>query len=211
MQEKKQIIKCEHCGNKSTHTTVFSILGPEEILDHPSLPDMTVETYYFLAKCGSCSGISLFWDWQESDGPIGDLAYAHLLYPVVKEFGTAVPALIAKDYVEATKVKKISPIAFAVLVRKSLESICKDQKATGRDLKEKLDDLAKKGIIPESLSKMANAIRYLGNIGAHASEKEIDSYEAETLNDFFVAIIEYVYIGPAKLNILSERMKKKGR
>lgn len=205
---KKQIIRCEHCGNKTLHNILFTADGPEEILDLPDYPDISGKTYYFLTQCSSCLEISLFTDWDQSE-ELGNLDMAALLYPIIQKFSNDVPKIITKDYEEAKKVLKISPIAFTVLTRRSLERVCIDQKAIGRTLKEKLDNLAKNGIIPQSLSKMANAIRYLGNIGAHISDEEIDYDEAKILADFFTAIIEYVYIAPAKLDKLSDKLKNK--
>jgi hypothetical protein len=47
----------------------------------------------------------------------------------------------------------------------------------------------------------------LGNLGAHALENvEITSYDASLANDFFRAIIEYVYVAPGKVDSFKKRL-----
>jgi len=152
--------------------------------------------------------MSLFSDWDLSDN-FGDLDYANLEYPYVRKFDKALPEAIRIEYEEAKKVFKISPIVFAILARRVMEMICADQSAEGSNLKAKIEDLAKKDVIPKSLARMAGAIRYLGNIGAHSEAKIISNEEVQILNDFMVAIIEYVYTAPAKLEELAEKIKSK--
>ncbi len=208
MSDEKQIIICEHCGNKTPHEVIFNVSGPDEIIDLGDGHEFGVATFYFVAKCNVCSEISFYTDWEES-GNLGQLSEAVLLYPTKNKLDKIVPEPIIKDYEEAKKVIKKSPIAFAVLVRRALENVCINKSAVGKNLKQKLDDLGKKGVIPESLSKMADAIRYLGNAGAHAGGEDIDDEEAKILDDFVRAIIEYVYVAPDKLNKLANKISKK--
>ncbi len=203
--KEKQVINCEHCGNKTPHEIVIITNGPSDIIEMHDDSTLDIETYYIVVKCGSCSEVSLFWDWDPS-GDVGNLNKAKLIYPVVKNFSGDVPELITQDHDESKKVIRISPLAFSVLIRRALERVCIDKAANGSTLKNKLDDLAQKGIIPESLAKMANAIRHIGNISAHITDERISYVEAKILDDLFVAIIEYVYIAPAKLKRLSDRL-----
>lgn len=207
MTDKKQVIVCEHCGNKTPHEIIFTTNGPDEIVEMYAGHESAISTYYFLTRCSSCLEVSLFGDWEESDD-LGSLKSAILMYPKITKIHSAVPAPIVKDYNEAKKVIKKSPHAFAVLVRRAMENVCIHQDAKGKDLKEKIDDLAKREIIPKSLARMANAIRYIGNIGAHVNEHDIDQEEALILDDFMRAILEYVYVAPAKLDTLAKKISK---
>ena len=200
---KDQILRCYHCGNTAPHIIVWEGNGPKEKVDI-----YIFQTYFYLAQCKACNDMALYTDWEASDN-VRNLQEAALLYPQQKEISTYVPASIAKNYAEAIKVKKISPTAFAVLIRKCLEYICLDNKATGRSLKDQLEDLAQKGIIPTTLSKMTDILRYLGNVGAHASNLLISDEEADAIDDFFIAVIEYAYIAPKKLATVSEKIKFK--
>lgn len=213
MPKTKQTLVCPNCGNRAPQVLLSSSKGTENITIYDVKTGVSsseeMEAYNYFVQCSTCMGISIYSDYEFYDNP-GNLEEAHLIYPSIKSlFG--VPEAIRGSYKEAKKVEKISPTAFAVLIRRAVEYLCKDQKASGYTLKEKLEDLAKKNIIPATLSRMANAIRYFGNIGAHSTKIGVSKDEVEAMDDFFLAIVEYVYIAPEKLNKLSEKIKVKKR
>src|SRR4030043_1210772 len=114
------ILICSHCGNRTPHVIKTQTSSREEVFDINSEPLGEIENYYYLTECKTCNGICLFSDWEASDNP-GDLQKATLLYPTPRALGEAIPKEIRKSYEEARKVEKISPNAFAVLIRRSLE------------------------------------------------------------------------------------------
>jgi hypothetical protein len=202
------ILICSHCGNKAPHVMKTQISSREVVFDMNSEPLGEIENYFYLTECKTCNGICLYSDWEASDNP-GDLQKASLLYPAPRALGEAIPKEIRKSYEEARKVEKISPNAFAVLIRRSLELLCKDQKAKGNNLKEQIADLSAKGIIPTTLVEMAETLRFIGNIGAHKIEVDIDLEETSAIDDFLVAMLEYVYVAPNKIKKLRESISKK--
>jgi len=94
-------------------------------------------------------------------------------------------------------------------MRKCIETICLDKSAVGNSLPKKIEDLGERGVIPQTLSAMATIIKNLGNIGAHSEKIEIDYHDRQSIEDFFLAIVEYVYIAPAKLEKLKVSMSGK--
>lgn len=209
MDKKEQVLVCPHCRNKSPQEIKCIAYGNEEVEIGPEVGHtFDVKTYTFFVQCKTCSETSVYWDWEESSNELGDLKESILLFPSTKKF-SGIPKVIQDSYDEAKKVQKISPVAFAILIRKSLEDLCRDQSASGSSLKEQLEDLAKKNIMPVTLSRMTNALRYFGNLGAHSTEVKIGREEAGIMDDFFVAVIEYVYVAPEKLNKLSKGLKSK--
>ena len=205
MNKKEQILVCPHCGNKAPQEIKCTAFGTEEIEIGGNTID--IKTYTIFVQCKTCLEASVYWDWEESNEP-GNLKEAPLLFPSTKKF-SGIPKAIQDSYDEAKRVQKISPTAFAVLIRKALEYLCREQTASGNSLKEQLENLAERNIIPATLSRMANALRYFGNIGAHSTEVKIGSEEAGVMDDFFIAVIEYVYVAPEKLNKLSKQLKDK--
>lgn len=206
MNKREQILVCPNCGNKASQEIKCHAIGSEEIDIGPDNGGThQVETYYFFVQCKTCLETSVYWDWEESSDT-GDLKEAILLFPSTKKF-SGIPKDIKDSYDEAKRVQKISPIAFAILIRKGLEYLCREQNASGNSLNEQLKDLAKKNIIPATLSRMAHALRYFGNLGAHSSGVKIGSEEAGVMDDFFIAVVEYVYVAPEKLNKLTEKLK----
>lgn len=204
---KEQIARCPHCGNRTPLEIRHKETRQEELIDTDGDEVGVAEIYYFVTRCKTCDEIALFSNWEHDDDP-EDLERCNLLYPTVKNFPDSVPEVIRLDYEEAKKVEKISPTAFAVLIRKALERLCIDKNGKGRDLAEKLESLSKDGLIPETLSKMTHALRTFGNIGAHAKKTSIEADDAVMLDDFFSAVIEYIYVAPNKINKLTEKLSK---
>ncbi|MDO8886181.1 DUF4145 domain-containing protein [Candidatus Oleimmundimicrobium sp.] len=204
------ILICSYCGNKTSHFVKTQISSQEEIYGSNGECLGKIDTYYYLTECKTCNGISLFSDWEGS-GNTGDLRNASQLYPSSRELGKAIPEEIRKSYEEAKKVEKLSPNAFVVLLRRSLELLCRDQKAKGRNLKEQIADLSKMGLIPNTIVEMAETLRFIGNIGAHEIEVDIDQAEISAIDDFLVAMLEYVYVAPNKITKLKDSISKKSR
>jgi len=205
---KEQIVRCVHCGNRTSIEVCHRETACEEVFDEKGEGIAFMNNYFFLTRCKTCDSISLYVS-CEADAEPENLNKATLLYPYSKSLGSSVPTTVMHDYEDAKKVEKISPGAFVVLIRKALERLCIDKNAKGYDLKDKLDNLAEKGLIPETLSRMSHAVRLLGNVGAHADEISITADEASIIHEFFIAIIEYVYIAPDKINSLTSRLSNK--
>ena len=206
MKQWEQTITCPHCGNKTPQVVEYETTSTEKV-STLSGRIFLVDYYYFLVQCKTCNGISLYISSEDAEDPY-DLEDAYCLYPKTKAIPSNIPDVIRRSYSEAKKVEKISPAAFVVLIRKSLECLCEDKKAEGNNLKNKLNYLAKKGIIPETLLKMVHGVRLLGNIGAHPSDYDITEEEVGIIGDFFAAVIEYVYIAPEKIKNLEEKLKR---
>jgi len=205
---RKQIVDCPHCGNRTGVTVVARHTDCEKVFDKKGEFIDTFQMFYYLTECQTCSRVSLLGTWEVDDDP-SDLSKAQLLYPATKKFSKSVPEEIRGTYNEAKKVINISPDAFSVLIRKALEYLCHNQGEKEYNLKKMLDKLVEKRIIPRNLAQMTEAIRLIGNIGAHASSSKISGNEAKVIDEFFVAIIEYVYIAPEKIRHLQDRLDRK--
>lgn len=71
-------------------------------------------------------------------------------------------------------------IGAAMLVRRTLEELCADQKAEGDSLAVRLKALKEKVVLPEPLFKALDHLRLLGNDAAHVEAKTYDNVgEAE--------------------------------
>ena len=102
----------------------------------------------------------------------------------------------------------MAPNAFAVQIRRALEALCEDRGAKNGTLQNMLNELSTKGEIPSTLIEATDLLRLIGNIGAHASEDSVKPWQVRTLDEFFRAIVEYVYIAPSKIKEFREGLKK---
>jgi len=176
-EKRYEVFVCRHCGNKASHLLIYRHKVPVPLgLFGPNFEEINAEDYYFLFECGTCSGISLkniYSEEIDSDPRIETpFENIHYLFPSSKSTD-GIPKGLESITAEANRVKHVSNLAYLILVRKVLEEVCKDRKANGKNLKEKLDSLVKNEELPSIFSK--------------ASEKSVLSMEiiANDLTPFF--------------------------
>lgn len=86
--------------------------------------------------------------------------------------------------------------AAAIMVRKTLEELCSDRKATGKSLKERIKDLGKKIVIPQELLDGLDDLRLLGNDAAHIESQEFNQIgkdEVEIGIEFAKEVLKATY------------------
>lgn len=76
-------------------------------------------------------------------------------------------------------------VASAIMVRKTLEELCRDRGATGPNLKDRIKQLGTKVILPQELLDSLDDLRLLGNDAAHI---ESQNYDQVGQNEVEVAI-----------------------
>ena len=94
----------------------------------------------------------------------------------------------------------------AIMVRRTLEEICADRGATGRDLKDRLKALHSVIVVPKELLDAADELRLLGNDAAHLEGKvydDIGKEEVEAAIDLAKELLKAVY----QLSSLVARLK----
>lgn len=69
--------------------------------------------------------------------------------------------------------------ASAIMVRKTLELLCKDRGATGDNLKKRLQSLGQKVVLPNELFVGLDDLRLLGNDAAHVESQAYDQVGQE--------------------------------
>lgn len=199
-------IKCEHCNNTAPMEIVAQYSQMASIEEVPGyLFDQG--NVYGLLVCPACNEITLrsyFWHEVMDD----DDVKLKTLYPSGSRMPQGLPDKIMRAYEAALRVRSVDPNAYAVLARRLLEMLCEDRCAQGRDLFQKLSDLASKGEIPNKLVGVANGLRSMGNIGAHATLGELTPAEIPILDDLTRAILEYVYSAPALAQQAEDRLNQ---
>jgi hypothetical protein len=86
--------------------------------------------------------------------------------------------------------------ASALMVRRTLEELCQDQAATGRDLKERIANLGSKIVMPKELLQALDDLRLLGNDAAHIESRtygQVGKQEVEIGIEFAKEVLKAVY------------------
>lgn len=105
-------------------------------------------------------------------------------------------------------------IAAAIMVRKTLDLICKDRGAIGDDLKQRIASLRTKVVIPNELLDGMDALRLLGNDAAHlesATYDDVGKDEVEIAVEFAKEILKAVYQYSNLLGKLRSFQKPQGK
>lgn len=209
----EQKYKCAHCGietllfiiSEGTHIVTYDDYGYDAI---------TLTNEYKLFLCPACYGVNVIritYDSEHMD-EINDAEenYYHwetqYLYPQTKsDRFKNLPKEVAIPYKNAEQLKKINPVASVIFSRKSLESICEDLGASGRNLEQKIESLAQQRAIPDSLKVAAHSIRLIGNGGAHKGAG-ITEEDAEILLKLCDAIIVYIYEAPELISRIQQKV-----
>lgn len=165
-------------------------------------------------NCGTCQGLNLYGAFFGIDTRPDSFETARI-YPVGADIlppphtvspSQPVPEHILRLYEEVWPLRHRAPAAFIGQIRRTLEYICVHQNAVGKDLFNKLQDLGAKGILPGYFAQITDLLREVGNMGAHATTEELSVWDAELIDEFFRALLNYVYIAPARIKRMQERL-----
>lgn len=198
-----RVVRCPSCENITPHDCVHREDTARVIAEDQEGQPVWDEGWWAILKCQTCHELSLYRDhWDNEAGRWG----AKLLYPVPYHAPNEVPERIRRLFDEAVAVSRKSPSLCAVGIRRCLEGVVQDQGGSGRNLAGDIHDLARKGILPENLARMMETARVLGNLGAHAGDLEVTSQDVLVLIDFCLAVLEYVYVAPARIRVVEDRL-----
>jgi hypothetical protein len=92
---------------------------------------------------------------------------------------------------------------------RTLEAVCEHEGIAGRNLAERLHQLQEGNRIPPMLADMARQLRIIRNIGAHnINTGDVTREDAATVMEFLEAILEYLYVAPAKVANVERRLQR---
>jgi hypothetical protein len=189
-------LRCPHCG----HIGSFDNVATNDLY----VSDQAYNCFMGIRKCpnGKCNGHLFFI--MNTNGQIIFSSPSELI-PFEKE---NIPLQVLNAFEEAIKCHSNNCfIASAIMIRKTLEEICHDRDAKGKNLKERIKDLGTKIMIPKELIEGLDDLRLLGNDAAHVEAgtfSEIGKEEIEISIDFAKEILKAVY----QYENLLERLKK---
>ncbi|MQY79119.1 MAG: DUF4145 domain-containing protein [Bacteroidetes bacterium] len=196
--------RCPHCG----HFGTFLQLDGHDIASM-SLDGQHVLHYLGVRRCPNekCKGHLFF---------ISDVNHNILMtspsetIPFDKE---NIPENVLTAFDEAVKCHSNNCfIASAIMIRKTLEEICYERGAKGKNLQLRLQDLGPKILIPKELLDGMDDLRLLGNDAAHIEARtynEIGKEEIEVSLEFAKEILKAVYQYDTLLQKLKKLKEKK--
>lgn len=213
-EEVYHVLVCYHCGNKTQMRQIahFDRHETENFLGFGEPYSITFFTDWDLYLCPVCDNVTLLKtskNTEERDPQDFRLTSREsILYPNVSIDESGIPEKVKNSFEAALRIKNIEGTLCAIGIRRTLEMMCKDKKATGKDLYHKLKDLSNKGILPPIVNEMASVLRELGNEAAHGDEREFSEELIGSMIKFTHVILDYVYNLPDKLSGIQKHLSK---
>lgn len=121
----------------------------------------------------------------------------------------SIPTAIAREMQEARACFSAKLYtATAVMVRRTLEGMCVDQGTSKKQLFAALGELRDSNKIEGRLFDWAQALRVLGNQGAHFSKDPVSREDAQDALELAEALLDYIYVFTAKYEEFQQRRGK---
>jgi hypothetical protein len=200
-------IQCPFCFEKGN----FELAFHAEKKKPNSNKVLNFDTY----KCGNCAGyVMVLWSSSEySYGPRNSLhSFKVLPWPLqINSAPEHWPDDIQRYWIQAKKnILDENWDAAALMARSALQIILRENNAQGRTLKNEIDDLANKGLLPPIMKDWSDNIRELGNDAAHPrlGQDPTSAEDAKDVMKFLDFLIEYLYDLPNKIEKYRERRKE---
>ena len=201
---RENVFLCQHCGNENRMDLVCQNKIEE------GNEDWDYFNYIKVYRCSVCLKATITEaDYFSEDNYPDGVLDENIIYPINElSDEKVVPTDIINAFKFSQRVLHMDKPTFLMSIRKTLELICNDNGAAGHTLEIKIQDLADKGTLPESLRTASDFTRIFGNKGAHSTDSVTDEVSIHLLT-FVKYIIEYIYILPEKLSVIA-KFKKMG-
>jgi len=171
---------CPQCGHKGT----FEVLGKDLMLNNEFVcgqrrcPDPQCHAHIFVVQKGR--GLLV--------------QYPPTRIPFKKD---NIPTAILNTFDEAiSSHSQGCYVAAAIMIRRTLEEICEDRGATGKNLKDRIADLKSKVLLPHELLDAMDEMRLLGNDAAHIEARtfaQIEKAELDVAIEFTIELLKALY------------------
>jgi len=130
------------------------------------------------------------------------------VYPAPHRLSPSIPAGLRREWEEAeTCLRAKAYAACTAMVRRTLEGTCADQGVSEKTLAKSLKKLAADGLVDETLAQWANALRIVGNRGAHYTGERVSREDAEDALAFAEALLDHIYVLRKRFEAFRKRLE----
>lgn len=196
-------IACTSCDEKVTASVRGSYLNEE------------YEVEVLLLECQECHNASLHLSEFVPDPSTNSYrsSITRRLWPnPPRELSDAVPLDLRREYGQARICFEARAYtAAAVMVRRTLEGVCIENGIDDKPLVRGLQKMRSDGLIDEKLFEWAQALRVLGNEGAHYSKKQVSQEDAQDALELAEALLDYLYVLTAKFRQFQQRRSSQSK
>ncbi|NUB27225.1 DUF4145 domain-containing protein [Azospirillum brasilense] len=195
---------CPHCGTRVKFSPIHVVVVKGEELG------MLTRDYHYLCKCEYCNDVVYAKFWEVDFDPDWHFAYEMHFPAAIFNGSVDLPEQVNVSFSEATKcLNADASLATLVMCRRTVEAIVRDKGgSSGGGLYSEIDKLIKDGTLPDSMGRLANVIRMVGNKGAHASELATDSKQARDAYELTKKMIDVIYLVPRQVHEIRSKLEQ---
>jgi len=189
-------ITCAFCLERGNFKTVFHA--------EKKKPSGAKVLNFDTLECGNCKGYALvLWSASEHAGSRGIHDYHVLPWPLrLEKYSEEWSEAVGRYWLQAQRnLADENWDAAALMARSALQVALREFKAEGKTLKQEIDDLSSKGILPPLMKEWSNTVRELGNESAHPdpAAPATSPQDARDVVGFLDFLIEYLYNLPHRI------------
>jgi hypothetical protein len=197
-------IPCAFCGEEGNFDTVQHLERKKPGNDRKVLN-------YDTLKCGHCGNLMFaFWSASSSGHGSGSMHEYRVLpwHRSTTRHPKHWPADVGNYWVEARRsIEGKNWTAAGLMARSAVQLVARVHGATGKNLKEEIDDLADKGLILPSMKEFAHEVRVLANEGTHPQPgtKGTSEKDAKDVVEFLSFLMTVMYNLPEQIKEYRKR------
>lgn len=189
-------ISCPFCLEKGNFSRSFHA--------EKKKPNSSKVLNFDTLQCGNCAGyVMVLWSATEGYGSRRH-DYRVLPWPLrFERFPEHWPEPVGRYWLQAKRnLGDENWDAAALMARSALQVALRDNDAKGKTLKQEIDDLAERGILPPIMKEWSDHVRELGNISAHPQPGQAATplEDAKDIVRFLDFLLEYLYSLPHRIN-----------
>ena len=199
-------IWCRDCKRETNHEILCCVMNNYVDQDSQHVFEGWLE--YQIAKCLGCDTLcfrSVSKDSETYDPEEGLIETVRVFpepakarHPIEDEL--TLPANLRRIYRETVNSLNLQqPVLAGIGIRAIIETVVKEQNATGKDLQKKIDSLVSTGVLTKAEASILHKLRVLGNKAAH----EVKAHSPKELLlalDVIEHLLKAVYILPDQVS-----------
>ena len=195
-------VLCQTCLRRTKH----EILREFRKAEHDEVWGVGFYDFFQIVRCRGCETVSfrtahtsdIDEDPETGEPIVTEHVYPYRLAGRNKMDGSErLPLKVRKIYEEThTALAANASILGTIGIRSVVEAVCKDKNAVGSTLKERIDDLAAKGLLASTQAQFLHQNRLVGNVAVHEIEPANDATLKMAL-DIIENLLQTVYLLPA--------------
>lgn len=195
MQLETSRIECPFCFERGS----FIIVHHEEKRKSNARKVLNFDTL----KCENCAGFVMVL-WSFSHPELGGLCdYRVLPWPMkISSYPDEYPDEVGRYWVQAHRsIQDENWDAASLVARSALQVGLRDNNAQGRTLRNEIEDLSSRGVLPPLMKEWSDNVRELGNESAHPEpgQPPTDPVDAKDIVQFLDFLLMYLYTLPKRI------------